>query len=106
MHFGLGLGRGVVLAEDFFAPTYIRMHREFLRGDWNAAHKEQNWKLECLSVFGKNGGQGAEREVYQRLAGVDLGPPRLPATPFVTKNKRVLEDQLEKLDFYTKGQHH
>lgn len=29
--FGLGLGRGAVLAEDFYAPTYLRMANHFLR---------------------------------------------------------------------------
>lgn len=26
----LGIGRGTVLAEDFYAPTYLRMHRAFV----------------------------------------------------------------------------
>jgi N-acetylneuraminate lyase len=34
--FGLGLGRGVVLAEDFYAPTYLRF---VLTCTWNVELK-------------------------------------------------------------------
>jgi hypothetical protein len=38
----------VVLAEDFFGPTYLRMRSDFYRGDWTSAQDEQAWKVGVL----------------------------------------------------------
>lgn len=48
--FAVGMGRGTVLAQDFFAPTYLRMHSHFLQGDLPAAQAEQQWKFDVSAV--------------------------------------------------------
>lgn len=62
--FALGFGRGTVLAEDFFAPTYLRMRQSFLRGDQASAVTEQQFKLAASAVISKYGGGSAERALY------------------------------------------
>ena len=39
--FSLAPGHGVILAEDYFAQTYVRMRAAYLRGDAAAAAEEQ-----------------------------------------------------------------
>ncbi|EDQ88633.1 uncharacterized protein MONBRDRAFT_26275 [Monosiga brevicollis MX1] len=98
--FGLGIGRGTVLAEDFFAPTYLRMHQHFVRGNITAAQTEQAWKYSAMAVFSKYGGGSAERAVYRRIANVDLGPCRLPATNFDESNWPALQADLQAVGFF------
>ena len=45
---------GAVLAEDFYAPTYIRMRSAYDAGDAAAAIAEQNWKQSLAEpIFSK-----------------------------------------------------
>eukprot|EP00056_Hartaetosiga_gracilis_P000771 m.40407 g.40407 ORF g.40407 m.40407 type:complete len:337 (-) comp10349_c0_seq1:219-1229(-) len=98
--FGLGLGRGAVLAEDFFAPTYIRMHREYLNGNHAASQVEQEWKFSAAAVFSQYGGGLAERNVYRKINGVHLGPRRLPTASFDESNYTPMIEGLEKVGFF------
>ena len=106
--FALGLGRGAVLAEDFFAPTYLRMHAAYVGGHGTAAsavmRREQAWKLRTASIFGKYGGQPAERAAYVRLcAHVDLGPPRPPKRALPAADWPKLETELDAVGFWAEG---
>ncbi|EGD82430.1 hypothetical protein PTSG_03075 [Salpingoeca rosetta] len=98
--FALGLGRGTVLAEDFFAPTYIRMQRHYALNNHGAAQQEQAWKYKAMSVFGENGGGLAEREVYKHINGVDLGPRRRPTGTFDPNNFKPLIQGLDSIGFF------
>eukprot|EP00730_Choanoeca_flexa_P005157 TRINITY_DN11890_c0_g2_i1.p1 TRINITY_DN11890_c0_g2~~TRINITY_DN11890_c0_g2_i1.p1 ORF type:complete len:302 (+),score=65.96 TRINITY_DN11890_c0_g2_i1:180-1085(+) len=98
--FGIGIGRGTILAEDFYAPTYLRMHRAFVTNHHEEARQEQFWKYSIMNVFSKYGGGLAERAIYKRLAGVDLGPRRPPTDSFDPKVYPQLEQELEKLGFF------
>lgn len=100
--FAIGEGRGTVLAEDFFAATYIRMHRAFLRGDMKAAREEQAWKLRASDVISKYGGAAAERALYKRFCDVDMGPPRPPIAPMDSSQLKDLYSDLEAIDFWKK----
>lgn len=97
--FSLGPGRGVVLAEDFFAQTYLRMQRHYFNGQPAKARAEQMWKARVSAVFSSYGGMTAERMVYQRLAGVDLGPPRRPRHAFCMDEEAMLKE-LSALGFF------
>jgi N-acetylneuraminate lyase len=49
---GVGLGAvATVLAESFFAPTWLRMCHAVAAGDWAAARDEQMWKESVADVF-------------------------------------------------------
>jgi N-acetylneuraminate lyase len=97
--FGLGSGRGVVLAEDFFAQTYLKMQAHYLQGDIQSAREEQAWKYSAMGIFSKYGGGSAERLVYERFIDVDLGTARRPWLPF-TGNKAALFAELEGIGFF------
>ena len=101
--FGLGLGRGAVLAEDFFAPTYLRMHEHFLRGHHAAAAAEQHFKLNASNIMSEYGGSAAERSLYRAFpltAGMVMGPGRLPQAPFEEANWPRLHAALEAIGFW------
>jgi len=101
--FVLGLGRGTVLAEDFFAPTYLRMHQNFLRHNFAGARAEQAFKLAAFGVISKYGGAAAERALYRKFPltkGFDFGPGRLPQQAFDEANWAPLEAGLDALGFW------
>ena len=103
--FALGRGRGVVLAEDFYAPTFIRMYQAWLRGDQAAAADEQAWKFHSDQVFNSFGGSAAKRVLYEQFpltrGVVDMGPARLPRAPF-EKSKADLFAALDGVDFWNR----
>jgi len=72
--------RGVILAESFYAGTWLRMCHHALAGNWTGAHLEQQWKYNVDTIFGMHGGTNAKRAVYRRTGGVDIGPERPPHT--------------------------
>eukprot|EP01147_Barroeca_monosierra_P000342 gene342-7846_t len=98
--FALGLGRGAILAEDFFAPTFIRMQRHFVLNNHTAAQQEQLWKYQVMNIFSSFGGGLAEREIYKHINGVDLGPRRLPTGVFNPQNYKPLIHSLEDIGFF------
>jgi dihydrodipicolinate synthase/N-acetylneuraminate lyase len=76
---GILLGaRGVILAESFYAPTWLRMCTEISSGNWTAAHLEQQWKFTVDAIFGNYGGTNAKRALYNYTAKIDIGPNRPP----------------------------
>jgi len=97
--FATGLGRGAVLAEDFYAPTYLRMQQHYARGEHAAARAEQQWKFDTDAVFKNFPGQ-PKRSVYKRLNGVDLGPPRLPQLGMNSSLEASLFAELEPHGFF------
>jgi N-acetylneuraminate lyase len=97
---GVGLGaRSAVLAESFFAPTWLRMCDAVVRGDWAGARREQMWKLSVAAVFSSFAGD-AERTVYRAKCGLDLGPPRLPDVPITGAEYQAMVQQLTALGFF------
>jgi len=72
-------GLGSILAESFYAGTYLRMWSAFNNGNINGAVTEQNWKYKVEDAFNKYG-SNAKRWVYRRLCNVDMGLPRLPSS--------------------------
>eukprot|EP00042_Codosiga_hollandica_P059909 m.920445 g.920445 ORF g.920445 m.920445 type:complete len:336 (+) comp65104_c0_seq1:35-1042(+) len=99
--FGLGLGRGAILAEDFYAPTYLRMKALYLAGEFAEAIKEQQWKYSVMNVFSKYGGGLAERFAYRWMASkADLGPERAPAVNPAESSFAGLQGELEALGFF------
>ena len=102
MWLALGTGRGTILAEDFFAATYVSMQRKFDAGDLAGARDEQDFKLQASAILSKYGGAAAERALYRRfpLMNFDFGPPRLPARPFGESNWPKLEAELEAIGFW------
>eukprot|EP00049_Salpingoeca_infusionum_P016495 m.338344 g.338344 ORF g.338344 m.338344 type:complete len:348 (-) comp16084_c0_seq10:328-1371(-) len=101
--FSLGVGRGTVLAEDFYAPTYSRMLLNYLRNDHQAAQLEQQWKYKVMAIFGKYGGGVAERALYRKIAGVDLGPRRLPTSAFNESFYMPMLDDLAAVGFFNQS---
>jgi N-acetylneuraminate lyase len=104
--FSLGMGRGVVLAEDFYAPTYLRMRSAWMRGDAAGANEEQAWKYASEAVFRSYQGN-SKRRVYERfdLTQLDMGDGRLPQQPFdVNGMQAKLFSDLDKIDFWAKAE--
>ena len=100
---GVGLGaRGVVLAESFFAPTWLRMCHAVLANNWAAARAEQQWKMRIADIFSSFAGDG-ERTVYRATIGVDMGPPRAPSTPLAEGDYSALIAQLRAAGFFNQS---
>ena len=97
--FSLGPGRGVVLAEDFYAPTYLNMQKLYYENEQDAASAEQEWKYNAEAIFGKYGGTAAKRVTYEKFIGFDMGPSRRPLLPFVG-NKEELFNELDGIGFF------
>ena len=100
-------GRGVVLAEDFYAPTFIRMYQGWLNGDDQVAYEEQAWKYSAEKVFGTYGGTSAKRLLYEKFpitgaGGVNMGPGRLPKKCFNPAEHTALFEALQDVDFWQK----
>ena len=101
---GVALGAtGVVLAESFFAPSWLRMCHAASAGDWAAARAEQAWKARIVAIFAGFPGADAERTVYRRLIGVDMGPPRAPVLPLSPTDYATLEAQLDAEGFFSQA---
>jgi len=101
--FSLGTGRGTVLAEDFFAPTYLRMLAHYRQGNAVGAAREQSFKLAAMGIIGAFGGAAAERALYRDFPltrGFDFGPPRLPKAPFDESRYATLHARLEEIGFW------
>lgn len=101
--FSLGTGKGCVLAEDFYAPTYLRMRLKYYTEGQSSASAEQAWKYSASAVVSSHGGS-AERVLYRTFPYtkdvIDLGPPRLPATPFDEAQYDSLIKGLQAVGFY------
>ena len=92
---------GAVLAEDFYAPTYLRMRGAYEAGDAAGAIAEQNWKqVSAEGVFGAFGGTAAKRRTYLKSCGVDMGPARAPATSFDESQWPDLDAALDAIGFW------
>ena len=101
---GIALGTtGVVLAESFFSPTWLRMCHAALGGNWAAARAEQAWKARIVAIFAGFPGFDAERTVFRRLIGVDMGPPRAPVMPLSAADYATLEAQLDAEGFFSQA---
>jgi len=96
---GVALGaKGVVLAESFYAPTWLRTCHAAKANNWPAARAEQKWKHDVNAVFAAY--PSAERAVYVKLIGVDMAPPRLPSLPFPEEQYDSLISQLDAFGFF------
>ena len=92
---------GAVLAEDFYAPTFLRMRQAYEAGDAAAALREQNWKLHGAEpVFAKYGGTPAKRATYRKTCGVDMGCNRSPGKCFNESNYAALVAELQQVGFW------
>jgi len=103
---GLALGaQSSVLAESFFARSWLRMCHAFLSGDMAAARAEQARKMRIVAIFAAQPpGVDAERTVYRRLIGVDMGPPRAPSLPLSDTDYEALMASLDGEAFFTEFQ--
>jgi len=92
---------GTVLAEDFYAPTYLRMRAAFEDGDADGALQEQQWKqAQAEPIFKQYGGGAAKRVVYRKFANIEMGPPRLPQVCFDETNYDALVADLDAIGFW------
>ena len=98
--FGLGMGNGTVLAEDFYARTFRCMKYYFENGNYEAMYNEQMWKYNISDIFSSYGGGVAERCVYQQLANVSIGPPRPPQASITQATCDTVLQQLNSVDFF------
>jgi len=96
-------GNGTILAESFYAGTFLRMWDHFNRGDLKAARAEQAWKSSVETIFGAHGGTNAKRAVYLTLAGVDIGINRLPTPQTPVSSYQSLVAQLKDVGFFNQS---
>jgi N-acetylneuraminate lyase len=95
-------GKGTILAESFYAGTFLRMWGHFNSGNMKAAREEQQWKYTVNAVFTKYGGTNAKRAVYKAMNGFEMGVDRAPASqqaPSPTQFKAMVAE-LTALSFF------
>ena len=92
---------GAVLAEDFYAPTYLRMRAAYEASDAAGTIAEQNWKqFQAEPIFSKYGGTAAKRATYRKSCGVEMGCNRLPGACFNESNYASLVTELDAIGFW------
>ena len=92
---------GGVLAEDFYAPTYLRMRAAYEAADAPGTIAEQNWKqFQAEPIFSKYGGTAAKRATYRKSCGVEMGCNRLPGSCFNESNYASLVSELDAIGFW------
>lgn len=100
---GIALGaKGFILAESFFAPTFLRMCHAVMNStesNFGNAQIEQQWKTNIANIFSSFSGD-AERTIYRQKIGMDLGPPRLPDLPLSESDYESLITQLNQYNFF------
>ena len=98
------MGKGTVLAEDFFAPTFLCMKKAYQDDDAKGAFYQEQWKYNISKIFGKYGGQVAEKCVYSKFTyPVTFGPPRPPQLPISYYTSGGCDDvnkELESVGFF------
>lgn len=97
---GLVLGaRGAVLAEPFFAATWLRMKAAFQKGDLETARKEQMWKL-TMGSLSPYGGVASDKAIM-RMLGADVGlAMRLPEVGLTSAEYQNLSTILHGAGFF------
>lgn len=76
------MGKGTVLAEDFYAPTFLCMKQAYDNHNAKDAFYQEQWKYNMSKVFGKYGGGVAKKCAYSKFKyPVHFGPPRPPQLP-------------------------
>ena len=98
--FGLGMGNGTVLAEDFYARTFRCMKYYYENEMYNEMYNQQMWKINISSIFNQYGGASAERCVYQQLANVSIGPPRPPQAAITQATCDTVLQELNQANFF------
>lgn len=98
---GLVLGaRGAVGSTYNLAPgIYLRLAAAFRRGDLAAARGEQRRAIGLVRLLGKRGYLAAAKATMTEL-GIDVGPPRLPATALTATARSELRAELEAIGFF------
>jgi N-acetylneuraminate lyase len=94
-------GYGSILAESFYAGTYLRMWSAFNNDDMKGTINEQNWKYKVEDIFSKYG-SNSKRWVYRQLCNVDMGLPRLPSSqqPFDSVQYQSFIQELTAVGFF------
>jgi len=98
--------QGVVLAESFYGPTWLRMCTAAKSQNWTAAHREQQWKITVDAIFTKydpgNAGTNAKRALYKKTAGIDIGTNRPPSAgqPLTTAQFDAMIADLGSVGFF------
>jgi N-acetylneuraminate lyase len=98
-------GRGTILAESFYAGTFLRMWDQYNRGNVEGARQEQLWKSKVEAIFARYAAIGntssdvAKRAVYTALCGPScaIGLPRSPASVRSPMPTPVLNDMVNAL---------
>lgn len=94
-------GTSVVLAESFYASSWLRMYAAYKKGDMKTARAEQLWKRKVSAIFSKYGGGAAERYVWRHILNVDMGPPRLPELPLSESEYESMVKELDGAGFFS-----
>lgn len=108
-------GRGTILAESYYAGTFLRMWEAFNAGDMRAAREEQQWKYDVEAIFSKHAAMAGcsstnvKRAVYADMPGCnnscDIGVERLPQsqTPFPKAAHDALVSDLTAVSFFNQS---
>jgi N-acetylneuraminate lyase len=96
--FPIGGLKGAIIAETFYTPSYMRMKRLYDRGDLTGAQAEQDWKSRMESVM--NRFPDAKRALMKALAGIEMGPPRIPDKPINQQQYNQLITDLTAAGFF------
>ncbi len=81
------------------APLYRGLLAAFARGDLTAARTAQHHSTQLVNLLVRYGFMGAAKAVMV-LAGVDVGPARLPNGSLTAEQSRTLRGELETLGFF------
>lgn len=95
----LGARGAVGSTYNFAAPIYQRLMKAFVAGDLATAREAQFRSVRFIHLLARYGFIGAAKATMA-MAGVDVGPPRLPNVTLTPEQSRSLGNELESMGFF------
>lgn len=95
----LGVSGAVGSTYNFAAPLYHRVIKAFMARDLEAARAEQLRSVTLIQIVSRYGFLGATKAVM-KMAGVNVGPTRLPNATLSASQVAALRFELERAGFF------
>jgi N-acetylneuraminate lyase len=98
---GLALGaRGAIGSTyNYLGPLFTKLIDRYLAGNITEANELQLKAIRIIEVLIKYGGAVKAGKAMMKLAGIDLGTPRLPVATLTKEEESTMFDELKKLEF-------
>jgi N-acetylneuraminate lyase len=100
---GLAMGAhgGIGSTYNYMTGWFVELYIAFRRNDYVGAKKVQDMINRAIKVYFKYGGNRATEKMMTSLLGFEIGPPRLPNSPFPPEQVDALRKDMEEIGLIT-----